>query len=164
MAVDSFVQFTDIPGESTDDGHADWCELGSFSQGVHQPTSATSSSVGGGSAERCEHSPFRIEMKIDKAYPKLAEACSSGQHIPEVIVECCRAGGDKLKYLEIKMTDVVLGDVEITGFKEADVPTISVAIKYGKIVWTYTEQDKAKGGAKGNVGGGWDLEKNVKAA
>ena len=37
---------------------------------------------------------------------KLLEACAKGQHIKDVTIELCRAGGDKLPYLEIKMEQV----------------------------------------------------------
>lgn len=165
MAFDSFVKISDIPGESTDDAHKDWCELLAFSGGLHQPHSSTASSAGGGAAERCEHSPFFIDMSVDKAYPKLAQACAAGTHIAEVLVECCRAGGDKVKYLEIKLEDAVVTNVDISAssHSEGSVPIVRAGFVFGKITWTYTQQKRKDGSPGGNVAAGWDLEANKKA-
>lgn len=166
MAFDTFVKIDGIPGESTDDKHKDWIEVLSFNHGMTQPSSATASSAGGGTAERTEHQDFSIVKMLDKASPKLYEACSSGKHIKEVTVEMCRASGDKLKYMEVKMEQVIISHVAPGGNgKGSDgFPTESVSFNYGTIKWTYTQQKRADGSGGGNVTGGWDLTANkVKA-
>jgi len=162
MALDAFCKIDGIPGESTDDKHADWIELLSFNHGVHQPASATASSSGGGTAERCEHQDYTITKFVDKSSPKLYEYCSSGKHIKEVTLEYCRAAGDdKVKYLEIKLEEVIISNVNPGGDKNTrDLPTESISFNYGKIKWTYTQQKRADGSGSGNVAGGWDLTKN----
>ena len=163
---DSFLKIDGIPGESTDDKHKDWIEILSYSHGITQPVSTTASSAGGAGAERCEHADFVITKNLDKASPKLYEGCSTGQHIKEVIIELCRAGGDKVKYMEIKMEEVVVSGVHPGGnSKGADgFPTESVSFNYGKIKWTYTQQKRTDGSGGGNVTGGWDLTLNKKTA
>lgn len=161
MAFDAFLKIDGIPGESTDDKHADWIEIISFNHGVHQPASATASSAGGGTTERCEHQDFTVAKYIDKASPKVYEYCSSGKHLKEVTLEFCRAGGDKTKYLEIKLEEVIISNVSPGGSKGDDsFPMESVSFNYGKIKWTYTQQKRADGSGGGNVTGGWDLTKN----
>ncbi len=103
MAFDAFLNVKDIPGESTDDKHADWIEILSYSSGVSQTASASASSGGGASSERADFQDFSIVKALDKASPKLALACANGTHIPEVALELCRAGGDKVKYMEYKL-------------------------------------------------------------
>ena len=39
-------------------------------------------------------------------------------------------------------------------------PSEIVALSYGKIKWTYTQQKRADGAAGGNVTAGWDLTTN----
>ncbi len=162
MAFDTFVFIDGIKGESTDDKHKDWIEVLSFTHGMTQPTSATASSAGGGTAERTEHQDYSIVKLVDKASPKLYELCSSGKHIAKVNIEMCRAGGDKLKYMEVNLEQVVISAVSPTGnSKGGDAfPTEAVSFNYGKIKWTYTQQKRADGTGGGNVTGGWDLTAN----
>jgi len=162
MALDAFLKVDGIPGESLDDKHAEWIELLSFKHGIIQPTSATASSAGGGTSERCEHENFKVTKFIDKASPKLYEFCSNGKHIKELSFEFMRsAGDDKVKYLEIKLEEVVIAEVKPEGEKTSkDIPTETVSFNYGKIKWTYTQQKRADGAGGGNVASGWDLTKN----
>jgi len=159
---DSFLKVDTIPGESTDDKHKDWIEVLSFSHGMHQPASATKSSAGGATAERCEHSDFSIVKALDKASPKIYEGCCTGKHLKTVTLEMCRAGGDKLKYMEVKMEEVIISSVRPGGSSKGGdaFPIEEVSFNYGKIKWTYTQQKRADGSGGGNVTGGWDLTAN----
>jgi type VI secretion system secreted protein Hcp len=160
MAFDTFIKIKDIPGESTDDKHKDWIELTSFSHGMSQPASAVVSSSGGGGAERVNHQDFSISKLVDKASPKLYEACCKGTHISEVVIEMCRAGGDKLKYMEIKMQHVIVSSINYSGSAGSDFPSESVTFNYAKINWNYTQQKRTDGSGGGNVPAGWDLTAN----
>jgi len=159
MAYDAFLKIDGIPGESLDDKHKDWIEILGYSHEMTQPSSATASSAGGGTTERVDHGDLKITKHIDKASPKLYEALSKGTHIPSVIIEFCRAGGDKLKYLEIKMEQVIIAAARPGGHSkhEDGFPTEEIDFNYGKIKWTYTQQKRADGTGGGNVAGGWDL-------
>src|SRR6478752_600367 len=144
MAFDAFLKIDGIPGESTDDKHKDWIEIGSYSQALTQPASATASSVGGASAERVNFSDFSISKQVDKATPKLFEACCTGKHIKEVIIEVCRAGGDKQKFLEIRMEQVLISSyVQNSG---GEFPSESVSFNAGKYKLTYSQQKRDGGG------------------
>ncbi len=160
MAFDTFLKIDGIPGESTDDKHKDWIELQSFSHAINQPASATASSAGGATAERVNHADFVVTKLMDKASTKIYDACCKGTHIKEVIVEMCRAGGDKMKYMEVKLADVIVSSVAPSGSSGGDFPSESVSFNYGKINWVYTQQKRADGSGGGNVPAGWDLTKN----
>ncbi len=158
MAYDAFIKIDGIPGESQDDKHKDWIEILDFEHEMSQPSSATASSAGGGTTERVDHEDIQITKHIDKASPKIYEALSKGTHIPNVLIEFCRAGGDKLKYMEIKLEQVIISYAKPGGSKNDDAfPTEDVKFNYGKIKWTYTQQKRADGTGGGNVAGGWDL-------
>jgi type VI secretion system secreted protein Hcp len=163
---DAFCKIDGVPSESTDDKHKDWIEVLSFSHHIVQPKSATKSSVGGAGSGRCEHGEFVIVKQLDKASPKLYEYCSSGKHIKEVIVEFCRAGGDKVKYMEVKLEEVMVSSISPGGSAKGaeEIPSEEVRFDYGKIKWTYTQQKRADGSGGGNVTGGWDLTANKVAA
>lgn len=160
MASDSFLQISGIKGESTDDAHKDWIEVLSFGWGVTQATSATKSSSGGGTTQRADFADLHIVKEMDSATPKIMQACAEGKHFDEVILELCRAGGDKLKYMELKMENVVISSASINGGGEGSLPTETVTFNYGKIQETYTKQARKGGGGSGNVAAGWDLEAN----
>jgi type VI secretion system secreted protein Hcp len=159
---DVFLKIDGIPGESTDDKHKDWIEILSFHHGVTQPASATRSSAGGASAERCDHEDFSINKLLDKATPLLLQHCCAGKHIKEVDIEYCRAGGDKTLYMKIVMEEVIISAVAPSGSSKGEYgfPTEDVRFNYGRIKWTYTQQKRADGQGGGNVVGGWDLTKN----
>ena len=108
MAFDAFLKIDGIPGESSDDKHKDWIEIVSFTHSMEQPASATASNAGGATAERVNHGTFNITHLLDKASPKLYDAVCTGKHIKEVILELCRAGGDKMKYMEVRLEQVLV--------------------------------------------------------
>lgn len=65
MAIDVYLHIDGIKGESADDKHRDWIECKSVSWDVHQPRSATASTGGGHTAERCEHDDIVIAKIAD---------------------------------------------------------------------------------------------------
>ena len=136
---DMFMQVDSLKGESTDSEHKDWIELLSYNHSISQPASATGSSAGGGTVGRCQHSDFSITKFVDLASPKLYELCSSGKHLKDVTINLMRASGDaRVKYMEIKMEQVVISHVAPAG--GGDFPSESVSFNYGTIKWTYTQQ------------------------
>ena len=162
MAFDAFLKIDGIPGESTDDKHKDWIEILSYNFGMTQPTSATASSAGGASTERVNLHDLAIVKSVDKASPKLYESCCKGAHIANVTLELCRAGGDKVKYMEVKLEQVMISGVQPGGNSKGtdSLPTESVSFNFGKAKWTYTQQKRSDGTGGGNVTGGWDLTAN----
>ncbi len=163
MAFDAFIKIDGIDGESTDDKHAGWIEMVSFNNGLTQSVSSTASSSGGASAERANFHDFSFTKQLDIASPALALACADGTHIDEITVELCRAGTEKVKFMEYKLKNCIISGVTISGSGEGDLPTETVGIDFGKINWAYTQQKRDGGGAAGNMATGWDLQKNCKA-
>ena len=162
MAFDAFLKIDGIPGESTDDKHKDWIEILSYSWGVSQPGSGVASTAGGASSQRADFQDFSIVKQLDKSSPKLALACAKGDHIKEVKVELCRAGGDKMVYMEYKMSNVMISSVRRGGSAQGgeNVPLEEIGFDYGKIEWTYTQQKREDGSGGGKVSAYWDLQSN----
>ena len=140
-------------------------EILSFSVGAQQSVSATASSSGGATSERVNIQHFTIVKALDKASPKLFEACCTGQHFGTVTIELCRAGGDKLKYMEYKLSNAVIASVRPGGSSHGSetLPVEEVSFDFGKIEMTYTQQKRKDGSGGGNVSAGWDLQTNKKA-
>jgi type VI secretion system secreted protein Hcp len=164
MAFNAFVNFGDIKGESTDKDHKDWVMITEFDQEVTQPASVTQKSAGGRTAEAVQFSEFKIVKLLDAATPKLYEAACKGTHIPEVTIECWRAGGDPLKYFEVKLKEVLISGVVSNGNPKGDqgFPTEIVKMTFGAIQWTYTKQ-KPDGTAGGNIAAKWSLAQGAAA-
>jgi type VI secretion system secreted protein Hcp len=160
MAIDVYLYIDGIKGESNDDRHKDWIECKSVSFGVEQPKSATASTSGGHTAERCEHRDIVISKLADLASPILLQTCSAGRTIPKAKFEFMRADaqGERVKYYEIEIENVLIGAVS-PAVEEGDILSEDVALKFSKIKWKYTQQ-KISGGAGGNTSGGWDLSSN----
>ena len=160
MAFDAFIKIDGIEGESTDEKYQGWIELLSFDAGLSQKASSTVSSAGGASSERADFQEFHFEKELDKSTPKLALACAGGTHIDNIVIEICRAGSDKVKFMEYRLVNCIISKVETSS--GGAFPYDTVGINYGKINWSYTIQKRKGGGADGQIAAGWDLQKNCK--
>lgn len=161
----AFVNFGDIKGECTEKDHKDWVAATKVSFKVTQPPSTTQQTAGGRTAEAVEFSEFVIDKLVDKASPKLFEAACKGVHIPEVTIDYTRAGGDApVKYLEIKLKEVLISGVEHNGDPTTayQFPVETIRMTFGAIEKTYTQQ-KADGKAGGNVAAKWNVSQGAAA-
>lgn len=160
MAIDVYLQIEGIKGESADDTHKDWIECTGVRWGVTQPRSATASTGGGHTAERCEHSDITISKLADLASPILLQTCSSGKTIPKAKLEFMRADGQgqRVKYFEIELDNVLIGKIT-PEVKPGSIMEETVGLKFSKVKWKYAQQ-RVSGGIGGNTSGGWDLATN----
>lgn len=160
MAIDVYLQIDGIKGESLDDKHKDWIECTAVQWGVTQPRSATASTGGGHTAERCEHKEIELTKLADLSSPLLLQNCSAGKTIPKAKFEFMRADGqgERIKYFEIELENVLIGNIT-PKVQEGSIIQESVGLKFSKVKWKYTQQ-KVGGGAGGNTAGGWDLAAN----
>ncbi len=159
MAADNYLQIKDIAGESTDDKHKDWIEILSYNWGVSQMASAASqSSTTSAAGQRADFQDLSIVKIVDKASPLIFKACANGSPIKEVKIELCRAGGEKQKYMEFIMTDVIISSASIGGGGGGEA-TESITFNYGKLKINYIPLGR-DGKPAGNVPFGWDLQAN----
>jgi type VI secretion system secreted protein Hcp len=149
---DAFLKCDQIDGESSDEKHKGQIEILSFSWGVSQPSHASHSASGAGTAERVNIQNFSIVHHLDAASPKFFHHCCNGTHLKSVKLELCKAAGDKSKYMEYSMEDVHVADVRPGGSAQSgeSVPLEEVSFSFKKIELTYTKHDE-KGKPKGDV-------------
>ncbi|KFE45317.1 MULTISPECIES: Hcp family type VI secretion system effector [Pseudomonas] len=162
MAFDTYMHIEGIPGESFDEVFKNWIELSDFDVGASQSASVSTTSAGGASSGRTTMSDFFFRKTVDKSTPKLHEACCSGKHFNEVTIAVNRAGEEKIKYLEIKLEEVMISSVSLNanGAAENGFPTETIRLNYGRIKMLYTQQKRSDGQGGGQVAGGWDGIKN----
>ena len=67
----------------------------------------------------------------------------------------------KIKFMEIKMSHVLISHIAMNA--SGDFPSETVRLNYGKILWTYTQQNRQGGNTMGNVAAGWDRRRNCPA-
>ena len=160
MAIDVYLFIDGIKGESTDFAHQGWIEVTSAHWGVTQPKSATASTSGGHTAERCEHRSLAISKLADLSSPLLLKTCSAGRAIPKAKLEFMRADGqgERVKYYEVELENVLIGSMD-QAVHEGDILHDAIGLKFSKVHWKYTQQ-KIGGGAGGNTAGSWDLATN----
>ena len=161
----AFVNFGDIKGEVTEKDHKDWVAATKIQFEVTQPPSVTQQTAGGRSAEAAQFSELIIRKLCDKASSPLFLAACKGTHLPKVIIDYMRAGGDKpVKYLEITLSQVLISGFRHLGDPKGDekFPVEEVRMTYGAIEKTYIQQ-KPDGTAGGNVAAKWDLTQGAAA-
>jgi type VI secretion system secreted protein Hcp len=158
--IDVYLQIEGIKGESADDAHKGWIECQSVHWAMSQPKSATASTGGGHSAERCEMSDISLVKIADVASPLLAQSCATGRTVPKAKFEFLRADGAGVRvlYFEIELSCVMIGHMA-PGIEAGSILTEVVGLKFAKVVWRYTQQ-KVSGGSAGNTQGGWDMCNN----
>jgi type VI secretion system Hcp family effector len=85
----------------------------------------------------------QFTMPMSKASPQLMLACATGRHSQSATLTCRKAGGDKLEFLKIKLSDVLVSAYQTGGDAtgEDNVPTDQVGINFVKIDFLYTAPD-----------------------
>jgi type VI secretion system Hcp family effector len=154
MAFDAFIKIEGIKGDALDEQHKGWIEITGYSFGADQSVSSTARSAGGATAGGVRLSDFTFSKRLDSASGKLFEANCKGSHLKEVTLLLNRAGGDKLRYFEIKLEEVLISSFAQNG--ESGEPLEVIRLNYGRINTTYTHQSRVDGQAAGNICGGWD--------
>jgi len=161
LAVSAFLKIDGVKGESTDDKHKDEIDVISWSFG--ETNSGTAHTGGGGGAGKAKMKDFTFTMRTNKASPTLFLTGASGYHFKEARLEVCRSGGDKQRFLEIKLSDVIVSSFVSMGSSVGTdaYPMEEIMLNFGKIEITYTQMD-AKGQPSGSIKAGWDVIKNTK--
>jgi type VI secretion system secreted protein Hcp len=158
MAVDYFIKFDGIKGESTDAKHKDEIDVESWSWGETHPGSAASG--GGGGAGKVAMQDFQFVMKLNRASPRLMRACATGQHIKMATLSARKAGKGQQEYLTFKFHDVLVSSFQTGGSEDAAfVPTDQVSFNFAKLEVEY-KPEKADGSLGAAVQFRYDLKAN----
>jgi type VI secretion system secreted protein Hcp len=148
---DAYLKLEGVPGEATDADHKDWILIESVSWAVSRE-SADALAPG--------FSHLSIVKPVDKATPLLLERCASGTQIPAATIELLRAEGERLRFFEIKLEDVLISSVANSGSADStERPREEASLAFGRIEWTYTEFDLA-GKPVMDHAAYWDLVRN----
>jgi type VI secretion system secreted protein Hcp len=137
-AVDYFIKFDGIKGESPDAKHKDEIDIESWSWGEVQ---AGASGPGGGGAGKVSMQDFHFVMRLNTASPGLMKACATGKHIKTATMTARKAGKGQMDYLTFKFHDVLVSSYQTGGSEHSDVvPTDQVSFNFAKIEVEYKLQ------------------------
>jgi type VI secretion system secreted protein Hcp len=157
MAVDYFIKFDGIKGESADAKHKGEIDIESWSWGE---TQVRPGHGGGGGAGKVSMQDFLFVMRLNAASPNLMQACASGKHIKTAMLSGRKAGKGQQDYLTFKFHDVLVSSYQTGGSEQGDVvPTDQVSFNFAKIEVEYKAQ-KPDGSLAPAVRFGWDLKAN----
>ena len=157
-AVDYFLKFDGIKGESTDAKHKDELDIESWSWGLTQ--SGAQGAGGGGGAGKVSLQDFHFVMRLNTASPALMKACASGQHIKLATLTARKAGKEQQEYLTFKFHDVLVSSYQTGGAEGAGPsPIDQVSLNFAKIEMEYRQQ-KADGSLAPAVKFGFDVKAN----
>jgi len=158
MSFDAFMQIDGIKGDSTDDAHKDWIEILAFRHSAKQATGGSLSAQGTHAGGRVTMGDFHIVKKLDVGSPTLFLRACDGKPIPQVVIELCRAMGEKTVFMKYTLKDVIVSSVEPSGSSEGEdlIPTEEVEFRSAEYHLEYTPTDPTGGGKTGPaVQTGW---------
>jgi len=156
MASDIFAKIGDIKGESFDDKHKDEIEVLSFSWGVANAANIGGGAGGGGGGRATFHD-LSFTHTIDKASPKLLQACATGAHLKEATITHRKAGKGQQEYLIIKMNDIIITGVSL-GDNSGGAGSENVSLAFAKVDLEYRPQNP-----NGTLGPGIHFKFDIKA-
>jgi len=160
MAADIFAKLGDIKGESQDNKHKDEVEVLSWSWGVHNDAGSSVGGSGSGSGSgKASFNDFNFTHHVDKASPNLMRACATGEHIKEATITARKAGKGQQEFLIIKMNDVIVTSVAVSGSGDTAATVESIALRFGKVDLEYKPQ-KADGSLDAGVHFKYDIKAN----
>src|SRR6266496_2863660 len=111
-AVDFFLKFDGIKGESTDAKHKDEIDVESWSWGE---THASAGAGGGGGAGKVAMQDFHFTMRQNTASVGLMRVCATGEHIKSATLTGRKAGKGQQEYLTFKFSDVLVSSFQTGG-------------------------------------------------
>jgi len=164
MAGDMFIKIGSLQGESVDGAtpsHQDEIDIIGWSFGATNPASWALGQ--GGQQSKPTFTDIHISKYCDKSSMALWNACATGKHFPDGTITCRKAAGDnnKVEYLVIKLTDVVITSIQFNGSGTEQYVHESVTLTSAQIDQAYTLQQQADGSGGGKAEFVYDLQKQT---
>jgi len=158
-----YLKIGDIKGESTDDGHKDWINLLSVSNGINRPMGVGAS----GSTRHRSSASFGdiiCVKEVDASTPKLQEAIADGTNFAKVEIHLCTSseGGKRIPFLMWELKNCRVSSYSVSGATDGNSPpTESLSFNFEEIKVTYDKLGKDNKSA-GKVDYSWKIEEGVK--
>jgi type VI secretion system secreted protein Hcp len=143
-----FLKLDGIEGESQDFAHGGEIEILSWNWDTHNTVRWDVNQ--GGQSTKTEIKEITINKICDKASVTLYQCCVTGKHIKNATITCRKNDGEqKVEYLIMKLTDVMVAHVHFEGNGENQSLNESVQLSFAKFRMDYKVQNDT-----GNAAGG----------
>jgi type VI secretion system secreted protein Hcp len=146
--AEMFLKLDSVPGESLDEKHKDEIEIKSWGWTTENHVRWDLNQ--GGQSTKVVVNAINIEKICDQASVTLYQNCVTGKHIPTGRITCRKNNGDqKLEYLVVDLTDIMVSKVVWSGEGEEQSLKETVEISFAEFQLNYNIQEDL-----GNPGGG----------
>lgn len=138
--TDYYLKIDTIEGESDAKGFEKQMQIESFSFGATNSGSAVQGT--GLGAGKVSLQDFHFVVQNGKASPQLFLACAKGNHIPQAILTCRKAGGDGNPYTYLKVTfgDIVISSFQTGGSGGQILPMEQISFNFTNVTFEYFQQ------------------------
>ena len=151
-----FIKIGDIEGESQDIRHVGESEVLSWSWGMNNPVLVAPG--GGTTAGRVNVGAFTFSKRVDKATPKLMEACAKGTHHNRAVLSLSTGGRGSIEFYRFVCEDVLVSRVYNAG--AGGEPFETVSLTFARVGVEYVRITPAGGpGEKGRFT--WNIPANL---
>jgi len=151
MAIDCFIKFDGVEGESSNKDHKAEVDVLSWSWDLASAGQVSGTSTGKG---KTVAGPLSFVHLYDKASPLLAKQCAAGKLFKTVVLTSRKVGEGQKDFLQVSLKDVQVTSVQPSG-AGGDISE-TVTLTYRDIEFAYKPQD-GKGGLGADVKFGWDV-------
>lgn len=160
MAVDMYLDITDVTGESKGKDHEDQMDVLAWSWGMSQ--SGTMHMGGGGGSGKVSVQDLSITKYVDAASEALMKFCCTGEHKDEAVLTVKKAGGEQHDYIVITMTKVLISSISTGGSGGEDRLTENVTLNFEEVKFQYNKQTE-DGSMEEGDGYAWNIGQNAEA-
>ena len=116
--------------------------------------------AGGIGAGRVTMQDFHFAMHVNKASPKLFQACASGMRIRNAILSMRLSGDNPIDFLKWTFTDVTIASFQTAAsVPPGELPIDQVSLRFAKIETEYTPMNR-DGTPGAPIKAGWDVTAN----
>lgn len=133
--ISLFLKIDGIQGEATTVGHENEINVDSFNWGDN-----TGGGVVTAAGKKVQVNDLHFTMKVNKASPKLMQACATGEHFPTVVLTT-RRNADTQDYYKITMSDVVVSSYTTSAATSDPSPTEGISLNFGSVKVEYQAQN-----------------------
>jgi type VI secretion system secreted protein Hcp len=157
-AVDMFIKFDGVDGESKDDKHDKWIDVLSVdwgntsSRGTDGRPQRMVRPRRGERAGDAEIKSLTLTKSYDAASVNLMKACAEGTHFPSVLIEMTTSQEEGSRFMKVELDNVIVSSYSMSG-GEGSVPTESVTLNFSKFEYAYIKEHQ-----RGKTDASWKVE------
>lgn len=152
--LDAFIKFDGVEGEVMHEDYKGWCDLRALSQSIEGPERIVGRSRA--SIGEAQLSDIMILKRLDKASPKLAEACCDGKTFASVQIEFTKVLETLQVFYRYELKNAFISHYRIDMGNGVEAGSEEVALGFESITVSYTPFD-ASGNPQGKVEYTWDV-------